>query len=303
MTSNFVKFVCSFVLIFLGTVVCADDAIGSVSFDQDHYYCQTGETTYFIATVYPGLMGPEYTWRFYGFSPFGPIHHTTPAGYFPMVVLSWAFTEPGDHQISVWVRRESDGAEYVNTAWVHVTQAPLSPSLSTVELTADETDPNYVLTTCPAGDVVTHPYQYLKIKVKDVNDCNIAGIPASSFSFDVTPEALTNYYGDLSLTFSPVDSQTNSYGEIRFEIVGDTSIVGWINIAASIDGVTLDEETALRCNSPDMDCSGHVGLTDLTLFSGIYHGAYDLIADFYWDGAINLSDLTIFAQHYGHNAQ
>lgn len=120
MTSGSVKILLLFAFVIFGTFLFANTAFATiyVNFDQEHYYCETGESLIYIADVYPGLMGPEYTWRFYGFSSFGSLNFTTPPGSFPMVIFSWAFTEPGDHQITVWVRRESDGSEDTDTAWV-----------------------------------------------------------------------------------------------------------------------------------------------------------------------------------------
>jgi hypothetical protein len=49
-------------------------------------------------------------------------------------------------------------------------------------------------------------------------------------------------------------------------------------------------------NSADMDGNGLVDLTDVSLFSTAYlGGVYDFSADFFFDNALNLSDLVLFS--------
>jgi hypothetical protein len=55
----------------------------------------------------------------------------------------------------------------------------------------------------------------------------------------------------------------------------------------------------IRFNSPDIDGSLQVDLTDLVLFSQLYTGGvYDHAADLYADGVLNLSDVLVFSLHY-----
>ncbi|MBU8870614.1 MAG: hypothetical protein KOO60_07110 [Gemmatimonadales bacterium] len=59
----------------------------------------------------------------------------------------------------------------------------------------------------------------------------------------------------------------------------------------------------IKVNSPDMNCDFIVDLVDVTLFASAYWAGYDYCADFIWDGVLNLSDVGILAQHYGHQCQ
>jgi len=53
-------------------------------------------------------------------------------------------------------------------------------------------------------------------------------------------------------------------------------------------------------NSPDIDGDLQVDLTDVTLFAQDYHsGENPFRSDLAWDGAINLTDVSVFASHLG----
>ncbi len=57
----------------------------------------------------------------------------------------------------------------------------------------------------------------------------------------------------------------------------------------------------IHVNSPDIDGDGCVFLPDVVLFAEAFLDAtgYTFSTDFWWDGSINISDLTLFAQGYG----
>lgn len=58
--------------------------------------------------------------------------------------------------------------------------------------------------------------------------------------------------------------------------------------------------TNLHFNSPDLNGDLVINLIDITRFATIIHTGYDYAADFHWDGVVNMVDLVIFAQHFGH---
>jgi len=157
------------------------------------------------------------------------------------------------------------------------------------------TDESYTgLTTCPAGDGPS--YQFVQITVKNVNGYPLAGIPASSFAFTVSPIGATQWYGICSCTFTAVDPETNTNGEIRFAIAGDTAIFGNITIAVTVDGVSLNDLDVLPCNSFDLNIDGSVNLIDFGMFAGDYLGTAHR-SDYNWDGIVNLIDFGMFASH------
>lgn len=56
----------------------------------------------------------------------------------------------------------------------------------------------------------------------------------------------------------------------------------------------------LQFNSVDLNCDLVVDLIDLAQFTPAYFGPYTYCVDYHWNGVINLVDLAIFSQHYGH---
>lgn len=69
-----------------------------------------------------------------------------------------------------------------------------------------------------------------------------------------------------------------------------------------ISGLPLEHPgMPIVVNSADMNGDGAVALGDVALFAGIYLDPLnnDYSADFFWDSAVNISDLVLFAQGYG----
>ncbi len=154
------------------------------------------------------------------------------------------------------------------------------------------------LFTCPRGDGAT--YQYVVVTVRNAMGQPMANIPASNVIISITPQAGTIYYGTFSIIVTPVDAVTNANGQIRFTLKAATSIVGYVDIRATVLGIQFNA-ISLQCNSVDMNADGAINLSDISLFTQFYFGVYNFRADFTWDGAINLSDISIFTQHYFHS--
>ncbi|MFH1102015.1 MAG: Ig-like domain-containing protein [Methanobacteriota archaeon] len=158
------------------------------------------------------------------------------------------------------------------------------------------------LCTCFRGDV-TAQYNYLRVTVKDVSGTPMVGIPANMFSFSVSAGAGTHSFGTISIIFTPVDSQTNANGEIRFTLKGGScSIVGNVIIQATVMGMQLSDSDSLSCNSADMNYDGAMSLPDISLFASKYIAdpTYNWEADLSWDGAESLPDISILSTHYFH---
>jgi parallel beta-helix repeat protein len=153
------------------------------------------------------------------------------------------------------------------------------------------------LVTCPAGDGIE--YQYLRAVVKNHNNEPIQGIPSESFIFTTIPTEDTEYYGNLSLTFLPQESETDANGEIRFKIKGDTSIQGDVSIEVSVEDVLINDQVILETNTFDRNLDGTVNIPDLGMFAVDYQGI-NWMSDFNWDGAVDIADLGMFASHYQH---
>jgi len=156
------------------------------------------------------------------------------------------------------------------------------------------------LTTCPAGE--GSEYSSLKVFVRDQNNESIEGIPAADFDFIVSDTFDPEYYGDLSLSFIPQDSHTDENGEISFNIVGDTSIEGYVLIFTKVGDIVLVEGVVLETNTYDRNLNGVVDIPDFSMFAQDYQGS-NLQSDYNWDGIVDLVDLSMFASHYGHSAE
>jgi hypothetical protein len=60
--------------------------------------------------------------------------------------------------------------------------------------------------------------------------------------------------------------------------------------------VPIPPSLNISLNSPDLNGDGAVNLSDVTIFSQDYFGSYNYRSDFFWDGALNLSDVSRMAQ-------
>ncbi len=176
-------------------------------------------------------------------------------------------------------------------------EAPIDPNRSFVTLTNENAAG---LTTCPDGD--GPQYQYIKVTVRNSSGQPVSGIPANQFQIIARPGAGTTYHGSFSCLVNPVDSQTNSNGEIRFTISGGTSISGAIEIKANVSGVAINDLDILPANSLDILVNGTVDLVDFVYFAQDYGGTNSR-SDFNWDGNVGLQDFTMFAEHYSHGDQ
>ncbi len=68
-----------------------------------------------------------------------------------------------------------------------------------------------------------------------------------------------------------------------------------------VEGGPLNQPGFLvRFNSPDNDGNLQSNVTDLSSFTADFFGSYSYRSDFNWDDAINLTDVSFFAAHYGH---
>lgn len=137
-----------------------------------------------------------------------------------------------------------------------------------------------MITVCPTGDIPTmciirdtsnNPCQGSVITMAINANC-LCGTPA-------TLTAVTNNAG--MVIFSPsLGGCCNTPGLVTY---------------TDASGVVLGVSDAV--NSPDMSGDCLVNLFDIALFSGAFFGTYSHCADFNMDGVLDLSDISILAQH------
>jgi len=171
----------------------------------------------------------------------------------------------------------------------------IDPYLSSFNLTGESTSG---MTTCPIGDGPA--YKYATVIVRDTYGNPIEGILAGNFLFSIDSTNTTQFFNNLSCSFITNNTMTDENGMIRFEIIGDTSIIGDIQIQVTVDEVVIMDIETLSCISPDYSVDGNVGLADFVLFARDFRGLYNSRSDFDWNGVMNLGDFVIFAKHFGH---
>lgn len=96
------------------------------------------------------------------------------------------------------------------------------------------------------------------------------------------------------------DASTDALGMTRFQTPLQAG--GWslANSIVLVNGNQIPGSVALGFNSPDIDGSGAVNLTDVQLFAGDYFDpVYRFRSDFYYDNDVNLSDLPLLAEAVG----
>ena len=156
------------------------------------------------------------------------------------------------------------------------------------------------MTTCPAGDAPA--YAYVKVTVRDESNDPMPGIPSEQITLTATPAGGSSYYGTFSVSAGAVDAETDASGEIRFELTGDTSIYGDINIEVTVAGVALSDLDVLSARTLDLAMNGIVDLADFGIFATDYNTT-TARSDFDWSGTVDLADFGIFATHYLHGDQ
>jgi len=98
---------------------------------------------------------------------------------------------------------------------------------------------------------------------------------------------------------SSSDANTDASGQTTFTGAMFAGADG-LGLVVVVNGDALTQAPLnFKFNSPDMSGDLVVNLTDVINFTGVYYGAYDYSADFYWDLTINLSDIVLLAQGLG----
>jgi hypothetical protein len=135
-------------------------------------------------------------------------------------------------------------------------------------------------------DIANFPFEdmWLSSESTTVQYCGFVGFIA---------EMNSDYFGELVFSM-PLAGGGSSEGSIWFYLNG---------MRATHPQNGELPPVSIRVNSADISADGLVNLTDVTLFAGDFYGDYRYRSDFYWDGAVDLSDLVKFAQGLGHNCQ
>jgi hypothetical protein len=128
---------------------------------------------------------------------------------------------------------------------------------------------------------------------------------------DGTPVAIANYpFEDIWLESvdggmiactggATADASTDAAGMTQFQTPLQAGGWSMANARVVINGNAIPGTVSLGFNSPDIDGSGAVNLTDVQLFAGDFFGAYSFRSDLFYDSVVNLSDLPLLAAAIG----
>ena len=132
---------------------------------------------------------------------------------------------------------------------------------------------------------------------------------------DGTPVAIANYpFEDIWLESqdngmvactggATADASTDALGMTQFQTPLQAGGWSMANSIVLINGIAIPGSVALGHNSPDIDGSGAVNLSDVQLFAGDFFaqvgGTYNFRSDLFFDAVVNLSDLPLLAAAIG----
>ena len=177
------------------------------------------------------------------------------------------------------------------------------PDNSRVELVTTSPATKDGLATCPIGDGPA--YKYIKVIVQDSTPSPIAEVPSASVYFVFTG-------GECTPTCVSVPPETDSNGEILFELVGDERIVGYSNgidstspaltVECQVYTVVLNDSDLLDCNSLDVNNDLKVGGQDGAYFSTDFGTSNNERCDWNWDNVVGGQDGAYYSTHFGHDA-
>lgn len=177
-------------------------------------------------------------------------------------------------------------------------------SLSTIET---RTAQDVSLLICPAcdGRGVNMAQQFGGVAMDATIEVYLRdgmGIPIANYPFeDIWLES-------PDLCFCPggscadADTDMNGYTQFAHPLCGggcseNPTLSGMVNGTS----IGVSPIPHIKVNSPDMNCDLVVNLSDVALFAGAYWTGYTYCADFFWDGSLDLRDVTILAQHISHS--
>ena len=107
-----------------------------------------------------------------------------------------------------------------------------------------------------------------------------------------------------SIADAPTDALGQTYWERSLRAGGraDPLAGGGLGVIVNGDRTTTPALVRITVVSPDLNGDLAVNLVDVALFAGDYlAGTAARRSDFYWDGILNLLDLSILASLYGSN--
>jgi hypothetical protein len=126
----------------------------------------------------------------------------------------------------------------------------------------------------------------------------IVGFPAEEIWLETTEGGLvTCLHGAIADAPTDDDGWT-SFSHAVFGGGASDPALGEVT-AVAVNCVHYHPGRTILFNSPDLSGDLVVNLADAVLFAGALYGEYRYAADLYWDGQIDLVDLTLMSSGYG----
>jgi hypothetical protein len=157
-----------------------------------------------------------------------------------------------------------------------------------------------------SGDPLTNCYLYggtrtnatITVRVTDDDGNVLGGVPAENLALRTTLGGL-----HTCTNGAVADGPTNAVGITTFTV----PVAGGFHSRPSagertrvyVDGVVAPQVFNMAFNSPDANGDLQVSLVDVPPFAAAYFGAYDYAFDYRWDGALNITDVALFAGALG----
>jgi hypothetical protein len=139
---------------------------------------------------------------------------------------------------------------------------------------------------------VVHVDATITVTVNDLNGDPIFLFPATDIWLESQSKALALCPGG-----SNADADTDINGQTTFTNPLFAGCQGTGAVVVVNSQALTQPALDMVFNSPDINCSKNVDLTDVILFTQDYYGSYNYRSDFYWDGVLNLSDIVLLAQN------
>ena len=162
------------------------------------------------------------------------------------------------------------------------------PALSSVPSPANSTFPSCIVT-CPRGDIPT------SVVIRDAANVPCPGVSVAMF---VNPPCITGpcFTGPVFFV-----ATTNNAGVATFNPgMGGCCIQGNVQFFDNTTGVLLGTVGPPGQRSPDIDGNCRVDLADVQLFVAAFNTGQARCEDYNCDGVLNLQDISVIAQHFGH---
>lgn len=163
------------------------------------------------------------------------------------------------------------------------------------------------LLVCPAGDgqdIMDTSAKEIIVFVVDISSVAVTGLTGADFEVDgMTPGAVTDMWFPAIPRWNHQLDYVEEFSPGAYRLVGPLHAGGYDadGVIVKVRGVPMAALSPLpiAMNSPDINGSGAVDLSDVVLYAGALGRSNAFEFDFNGDGQLNLADLPILVQHIG----